>query len=335
MNYKENNFASENTNKRKITIISIIMAIAFVVLIFLILFINKKSQEKKSQGPSNYMGVQNQKEQTFAVKTKIAQKENLQDYVLTNGDVETQVSLDVFPSIGGTVVQINVALGSYVRKGEVIGYVDPSEPGSYFAKSPISSPMTGSILTSPVKVGQKINASTVVTRVGDINNLQVTAKIPEKYIGDLKIGQKAEIIIQAYPDKKFMAKVVKISPVVDNLTRTKEVILNFDQKYSEVNAGMFAKVKLYTRIYQDSMIFSQDSLVENADQYYLFVVKDDNTVTKREVTLGKNVDGKYQILSGIEVGEKIVTEGMLSLYEGAIVKDVNDTLEAKPEATLQ
>ena len=41
-----------------------------------------------------------------------------------------------------------------------------------------------------------------------------------------------------------------------------------------------------------------------------------------KVTLGKNVDGYYQILSGIEFGETVVTEGMLTLYEGAKVRDI-------------
>ena len=256
------------------------------------------------------------------VRTVVANEVILQDYVMTSGDIQTQTSIEVFPSIGGTVVQMNVSLGSPVKKGEVIGYIDPSEPGSYYAKSPITCPISGSILTAPVKPGQKVQASSVITKIGDIENLQISAKIPERYVAELAVGQKAEIKLEAYPDVSFSASVVRISPVVDSATRTKEIILNFDKKDSRINAGMFAKVKLFTSAYKGTFAIGQDSIVSNSDKNYLFVVNDDDTVSKREVTLGKNVDGYYQILSGIEFGETVVTEGMLTLYEGAKVRDI-------------
>ena len=256
------------------------------------------------------------------VRTVVANEVILQDYVMTSGDIQTQTSIEVFPSIGGTVVQMNVSLGSPVKKGEVIGYIDPSEPGSYYAKSPITCPISGSILTAPAKPGQKVQASSVITKIGDIENLQISAKIPERYVAELAVGQKAEIKLEAYPDVSFSASVVRISPVVDSATRTKEIILNFDKKDSRINAGMFAKVKLFTSAYKGTFAIGQDSIVSNSDKNYLFVVNNDDTVSKREVTLGKNVDGYYQILSGIEFGETVVTEGMLTLYEGAKVRDI-------------
>ena len=256
------------------------------------------------------------------VRTVVANEVILQDYVMTSGDIQTQTSIEVFPSIGGTIVQMNVSLGSQVKKGEVIGYIDPSEPGSYYAKSPITCPISGSILTAPAKPGQKVQASSVITKIGDIENLQISAKIPERYVAELAVGQKAEIKLEAYPDVSFSASVVRISPVVDSATRTKEIILNFDKKDSRINAGMFAKVKLFTSAYKGTFAIGQDSIVSNSDKNYLFVVNDDDTVSKREVTLGKNVDGYYQILSGIEFGETVVTEGMLTLYEGTKVRDI-------------
>ena len=268
-------------------------------------------------------GFGNKKSQTVTpVRTVVAQEVILQDYVMTSGDIQTQTSIEVFPSIGGTVVQMNVSLGSPVKKGDIIGYIDPSEPGSYYAKSPITCPISGSILTAPAKPGQKVQASSVITKIGDIENLQISAKIPERYVAELAVGQKAEIKLEAYPDVSFSASVVRISPVVDSATRTKEIILNFDKKDSRINAGMFAKVKLFTSAYKGTFAIGQDSIVSNSDKNYLFVVNDDDTVSKREVTLGKNVDGYYQILSGIEFGETVVTEGMLTLYEGAKVRDI-------------
>ncbi len=267
-----------------------------------------------------------------AVSTVKAETSILKDFVITNGEVETQVSVDVFPSIGGKVVQINVSLGSSIRKGDILAYIDPSEAGSYYVNSPVTAPISGSILTSPVKVGQKVTASSVIAKIGDISNLQVTAKVPERYVAYLKKGQKAQITFQAYGDQIFEASVYRISPVVDPATRTKEIILHFDQKYPQINAGMFAEVKLFTVDYSGYPAIQQDALTENGDDYYLYIVKEDSTVTKRKIVRGKNVDGYVQILEGLEPGEVVVTEGMLTLYEGAKVRDISGNVEFKEEA---
>ena len=261
--------------------------------------------------------------QETSVRTMTAKNTRLTDFVITNGEIETQTAIEVFPSIGGKVVEMKVSLGSPVKQGDIIAYIDPSEPGSYYAKSPVIAPISGSIISSPVKTGQKVSVSSVVTKIGDISNLQVTAKVPERYVADLRIGQRAEITLQAYGSEKFYAKVVRISPVVDAATRTKEIILNFEETYEKVNAGMFAKIKLYTNDYDGYPVIPQDSVVNNNDEYYVFVVKEDNTVEKRHVTLGKNIDGYYQLLEGISEGDSMVIEGMLTLFDGAKVRDVD------------
>ena len=308
----------EKKTKSTVGVVIAIILITVVAIVAVNLFKGKKKPAFPMAG-----GMGRNVSSVTSVKTVIADYSVLHDYVVTNGEIETQKSIEVFPSIGGKVVEMKVSLGSPVKAGDVIAYIDPSEPGSYYAKSPVTAPIDGSIITSPVKTGQKVSMSSVITKIGDIDNLQVTAKIPERYIGDLHIGQKAEVSLKAYPEDVFYAKVVRISPVVDPASRTKEIILNFDKKYEKVNAGMFAKVKLFTLDYEGYPTIKQDAFVNNNDEYYLFVVKPDSKVEKRKVLRGKNVDGYYQVLDGVKPGEIVVVEGMLTLYEGAEVKDIS------------
>lgn len=318
---KENFYEKEMNNSGNKKIIGIVIAV-IVVVIFAVIIISRK-KTGSSAGGMNGFQMNGFGKTATAVRSVVAEDKTLKSFVLTNGEVETQNTIDVYPSMGGKVVIMNVSLGSTVRKGDILGYIDPSEPGSYYANSPIVAPISGSILISPVKVGQKVNVSSVVTRIGDINNLQISAKIPERFVGELKIGQKAEITVQAYPDEIFYASVSKISPVVDTLSRTKEIILNFDKKYEHINAGMFANVKLYTVDYSGYPAIQQDSFVAVDENYYLYVIKEDSTVEKRSVKRGKVVDGMYQVTEGINVGEVVVTEGMLTLYDGAKVNDIS------------
>ena len=258
------------------------------------------------------------------VRTQIAQVEVLHDYINTNGDIEAVNSVDVYPDIGGKIVSTNVTLGSRVRRGDVIARVDPSEPGSSYTLSPVLAPINGSIIKTPLKVGTKVTTSSAVTTIGDIASLQITAKIPERYVASLRTGLKAEISLEAYPDAVFTATVTHVSPVLDVNARTKEIVLTFDENDARINAGMFGKVKLYTLDYEGAVALPSDAIVTKGDKPYLYVVKDDDTVEQREITIGKSVDGIVQILSGIEQGERVVVEGGQVLSNGAKVRDISN-----------
>lgn len=319
--------ATENQTKsvksKRRTVIIIISAILITIICFILIGISRNKKQANFMAPRGRGGMQFQS--VTSVRTVVADEVTLKSYVRTNGEVETQTSIEVFPAIGGTVVEMKVSLGSSVKKGDILAYVDSSEAGSYYEKSPVIAPIDGSIISSPVKTGQKVTTGSVITKIGDVDNLQVSANIPERYVAELEIGQKAEITLKAYPGVIFNAQVVRISPVVDASTRTKEIILNFDKKDSRINSGMFANVKLYTTEYSGKIAIPQDSLVNNNDKYYVYIVNDDGkTVSKREVTLGENVDGYYQILTGIQKGETVVVEGMLTLTDGSQIKDISN-----------
>lgn len=301
-------------SKKRLTFFIILVAI--IVTIASVILIQKTN---KKENPMLNFKSANQPRMTTPVRTVKAALQDLQAFVITNGEIETQSSIEVFPSIGGKVVKMNVSLGSPVKKGDVIAYIDPSEAGTYYVQSPVIAPISGSVITSPVKTGQKVAVSSVITKIGDIDNLQVRARIPERHVSELKIGQKAEIKLEAYPDVIFFASIVRISPVVDPATRTKEIILNFDNNDPRINAGMFANLKLYTTVHSGFIAIKQDAIVSVGDDFFLYVVKEENKVEKRKVTLGKTIDGFQQITSGIEIGEEIVVEGMLTLYDGATV----------------
>lgn len=319
--------------KFKKMIITIITVLVIIILTGVAIFGINASKKKKS-GPGGFGGPGGMPGRggwggqgggtVTSVRTVVAVPETMHDFVNTNGNIETQRSVDVFASVtSGKIVQVNVSLGSKVNAGDIIAYVDSSAAGVSYKWSPVTAPISGSIIQTPAKVGQQVNSGTVITKIGDIDNLQISASIPERYVGALKPGLKAEVTLQAYPDVVFKASVVRVSPVLDAASRTKQVILNFDKKDARVNAGMFAKVKLYTFDYVNSISVSQDAIVTvNADSY-LYVVKEDSTVEKRLVTLGHNVSGNYQITSGINPNERVVVAGMLTLTDGAKVKDIS------------
>lgn len=259
---------------------------------------------------------------TVSVRTMTTEITTLHGYVSTNGEIESQNSVSVFPDMGGKVLSTSVMLGSTVRRNDIIAYVDPSEPGTSYRSSPVYAPISGSIISTPLKNGTKVTTSTAIAIIGDISNLQITAYVPERYVAVLRKGLKAEISVEAYPGVVFPATVSRVSPVVDSDTRTKEVILTFDKRDERINAGMFAKVKLYTQDYGGFPVMPADAVVQNGDDYFAYVVRDDSTVSKTKVEKGESVDGYVQILSGVNAGDKVVIQGMTSLGDGSKVQEV-------------
>lgn len=314
--------------KSKISLIVTVAAVLLTVAAVVIINATKNTENAGGPGKGGARGRGGTGNTIFTVRSVEAVKKTLNDYVITNGEVESQSAVEVFPSMGGKVQQINVLLGSQVKKGDVIAKIDPSEPGTKYALSPVEAPISGSIVSTPLKVGTKVTTNSAVTMIGDIDNLQISASVPERYVSELKTGLKAEITVEAYPDVIFMATVSRVSPVVDAATRTKQVIMNFDKKDSRVNAGMFAKVKLYTSKYSGKLVVPSDAIITNDDDVsYLFVVNDDYTVSRRTVKTGKAIDGMIQVTDNLMAGERVVYEGMLSLSDGA---NVNDLAKPKP-----
>ena len=316
-------------NNSRITLIIVIVCVAVIAAVALMVIFKKPSGNGM---PGGFPPRGAQMTNTVSVKTQVCKIETLHDYVNTNGEIETQSSIEVFPSISGKVVEVDVSLGSNVSKGDVLAYVDPSVPGSEYAKSAVTAPISGTITQSPLKTGTQVSASSTFTVIGDVKNLQITASVPERYVASLKPGLKANITLEAYPDEIFSATVTRVSPVVDTTSRTKEVILNFDRYDSRINAGMFAKVKLYTLNYSGYPVIPSDCIVEKNNRKYVYTVNDDGeSVSQVEITVGDSVDNVIQVKEGLKEGDTVVIEGMRVLSDGARILDITNGKVKKTE----
>ncbi len=319
--------------KNKKGFITIVSCIVLVIVVIIGVAISTSKKNKASFGGAGFGG-QQQQTSAVSVKTKVVKNTTLHDYVKTNGEIEAQSSIQVFPDIGGKIISVKATLGSNVKRGDVIAEIDPSSPGAQYAHSPVYAPIDGTITTSPLKPGATVYTSTAITTIGDVKNLQVTVNIPERYVAALKIGLKANIVLEAYPNDTFTAEVTKVSPVVDSTSRTKEVILNFEKPDNRINAGMFAKVVLYTSDYSGKVTVPENCIVEKNNKKYVYVVNQDKTtVNQREVTTGSTVDSEVQLLTGVSEGETVVVEGMRVLTEGSKINDITNGNKSSENAT--
>lgn len=312
----------------KFSIKSFIIIMACILAAAGVFFYTKSSPAKGKAGGMGPKGMggfgapRGKVEAVVSVRTRIAEVNTLHDFVNTNGEIESKSSIAVFPDIGGKVYKNFVSLGSVVKKGQAIAEIDPSEPGSYYTHSKVFAPVSGTIIASPVEPGTKVSTQSVITTIGDVSNLQLRVKIVERYVANVRNGLKAKVRLEAYGDEVFDATVTKVSPVLDQASRTKEVILDFDKKDARVNAGMFGKVTLYTVDHKGKVTVPSKSIVTKGKHNYVFVA-DGDVAKKIEVTLGHSVQDEVQV-DGIEKGQRVIVEGMNSLTDGSKIRDLTN-----------
>ncbi|MDD7460518.1 MAG: efflux RND transporter periplasmic adaptor subunit [Treponema sp.] len=304
---------------------SLVILLCCLAVLGIAFFLIKAGPAKKNNpgfGPGAKGGRGAPAENIVTVRTETAEKKVLHDYVNTNGEIESKVSVDVFPDIGGKLYKSFVSLGSTVKKGDALAEIDPSEPGAYYTHSGVFAPVSGTIIATVLDTGTKVTTQSVITTIGDVSDLQLKVKIVERYVANIKPGLKAKVKLTAYDDEVFDATVAKVSPVLDSSSRTKEVILDFDRKDSRINAGMFANVKLFTVDYSGKVAVPSSCIVTKGKHNYVFAVsKDGKAAVKKEITLGKSVDDLVQV-EGIEEGERVVVEGMSVLTDGSLIREI-------------
>jgi multidrug efflux pump subunit AcrA (membrane-fusion protein) len=277
-----------------------------------------------ASGDESKAEIENSETPVFSVKTENAEKRTLRALLEINGDIVSGQEAAVFPDVSGKLVRVYVALGSQVRKGDVLAEVDPSKPGATYMSSPVYAPISGTVSKMPISAGATVSPSTSITVLSVTGNLEITAHIPEREIAGLRTGLKAEVSLQAYPGEIFIATVNHVSPVLDAPSRTKLITLSFDRNDNRINAGMFARIRINTRTYDDVLVIPSEAIVNKHSERRVYVLQENTIgllyVEPRTVETGVSLDEWTEIRSGLDKGEAVVIQGQQLLSGGEAVR---------------
>ncbi|MFY7910416.1 MAG: efflux RND transporter periplasmic adaptor subunit [Emticicia sp.] len=180
------------------------------------------------------------------------------------------------------------------------------------------SPISGVLLSKQTEVGEIVGVGTPLFVLSSIQKVLVSAFIPESELQHIKIGQKAMIYIGAL-DKTFEGKVSEVGAVADQATRAFTVKITLENKGLHIRPGMIAEVKLNNNQSKESILLPSSCIGNDANsQSYVYVVdKTSGKAFKRNVSLGKIVNNKIEIVAGLSLGETVVTSGQTKLSDGS------------------
>ena len=264
----------------------------------------------------------------ISVQVMEVKADTIENSVVINGDVIARNQVSIFPTIGGKITVLRFDIGDRVWTGAEVAMVDPSRPGENYSLSPVTSTISGTVLQAPFSVGDTVTAQSAIFVVGDLSSLRLETFVPERYVSSIRQGLRAAVRLEAIPDETFTAEIDEINPVLDPASRTLRIRLRFINEQgrmlvdSRIKPGMFATISLVTRTRANVPVIPRSSVISTYGTWIAFTVDDDNIAHRRVLELGIENEEYFEVLSGIELGERIVTAGQSFLVEGDFVRIV-------------
>lgn len=199
-------------------------------------------------------------------------------------------------------------------------------------KTVIKAPFSGQIgiIKEDVNVGAFIQSGTELVTLVQTNPMKIDFKVPEKFVHDVGVGQSAEIRIDAFKDRVFLASVEAVDSKVDPDSHSLALRATTDNDNGELFAGLFANVSLIIGERGNTVMVDESAIVREGTIETVWVIEK-GKARQKLVKTGVREKNMVEISAGINQGEIVITTGQQRLQNGIRVKVVNDKEEIERE----
>lgn len=200
---------------------------------------------------------------------------------------------------------------------------EPDETTTVDPRVTLRAPIGGTIVDRKVGPGQYVKPDTPdpLFLISDLSTLWVLVDVYESDVAAIHLNMPVEVTVSAYPDKIFPARISFISPTVDPTTRTLRVRCLVANANGLLKPDMFATIKINSAGQQPMATIPAAAVVVEGNDSLVFVEDSPGHFRRRNIQLGKEVEGGFIVDSGVRPGEKIATRGALLLNELSKAKE--------------
>ena len=178
----------------------------------------------------------------------------------------------------------------------------------------VNASIDGIVVEKMAVRGQMVDAGMKLYRLADLSLVWVLSQVYEQDLAYLKLGQEAVVRLSYLPDREFRGRVTYIYPTLDEKTRTARVRMEFHNPGFFLKPGMFATVELRAELEPAALLVSDSAVLRSGEKNTVFVALDGGKFEARVVMLGpRSENNLYQIFSGLNEGERVVTSGQFML----------------------
>lgn len=189
------------------------------------------------------------------------------------------------------------------------------------SKTVIRAPFDGFVGLRRINVGDYATAGQELVDVVQLDPLRVDFSVPEILLPKVKPGQLIEVTVDAYPDEVFGGNITAVAPKSDVQGHNIEVRASLPNGELKLRPGLFVRVIVSLGVKPDAIVIPEQAIWPIGQNKTVYVVVD-GKVERRVVRLGERRPGEVEVVSGLEVGEVIVTAGQMKLYDGAAAQAV-------------
>ena len=183
----------------------------------------------------------------------------------------------------------------------------------------VRAPFAGFLGFRNVSEGSLLTPGTVITTLDDVSVIKLDFTIPELYLADVAVGQRISARSIVYEDQAFAGTVTVVGSRIDPVTRGVSIRAQIDNPEQLLRPGMLMTVAL--SLNEEAVtVVPERAIVTSQGQQFSYVVGADNKVSRRSVDAGRRRGGMVEIRSGLDVEDRVITEGIIRVRPGLTVK---------------
>ena len=186
------------------------------------------------------------------------------------------------------------------------------QPGDHTSRYVVRAPFAGTVVERKAMVGMEVGAETgdPLVVVSDLGRVRVVVRLPERELPMVRPGQAIAVHVDAYP-QEFAGEVVTVGDVVEDATQTVPVRCSVPNPDHLLKPAMFARVTLKAASGLSLTMVPIEAVLSDGQRFQVIVHRADGQLEVRPVEVGAEAGQQVQILSGVGVGDEVVTQGAL------------------------
>lgn len=192
-------------------------------------------------------------------------------------------------------------------------------------KSTVFAPFNGVVDKVYPKIGEMASGQAPIVRIVNVSEVYIVADVSERYIGEIKKGDKVDIIVNRRDT--ITSQITKIGNYINPANRSFEVRVDVSGGIDKVKPNSLVVLKINDYTNQNAVIVPSSVIMQDGHgEDYVFVMDAENgkqgTVRKQLVGVGQSYQGRTILTGGVKSGEKVVAKGSRSVRQGDKVEEV-------------
>ena len=169
-----------------------------------------------------------------------------------------------------------------------------------------SSPSGGVVLDKKAVAGMRFRPGETIYRIADLSRVWVIADVYEQALARVAPGQRAVVLIDAYPERRFEAEVTYLYPTLNAPTRTTPVRLELDNREGLLRPGMFAHVELAAAGSEARLAVPLSAVIDQGHRQVVLLAEGEGRFRPQPVRLGIRGREYVEVLEGVTSGDEVV-----------------------------